>query len=156
MGRVKEFFRKPKHLYFSVILMFVVVVGLASVSFSYVEESSNVTTQSELMKIDTRISSEHFVNGKVELKAKEAKTITVNVMSNNSFESAYQLNYKASHDFVFVLANEVKRTIGAYDVHSVDLTVSNFNDYPVEVTIGLDTGYNIDSIVLTGNEVVEE
>ena len=108
------------------------------------------------MKIDTRLSSEHFVDGKVKLMAKESKTFNINVMSNNSFETAYQLNYNANHDFVFVLAEHAKRTIGAYDVHSVEVTVSNFNDYPVEVTIGLDTGYNEDSIVLTGNEVVEE
>ena len=47
MGRVKEFFRKPKHLYFSVILMFVVVVGLASVSFSL----SDITKPSDIASV---------------------------------------------------------------------------------------------------------
>lgn len=156
MDKVKEFLSKPKHLYFSVMLMFVLVIGLASVSFSYVSESSNNTTQSELLEIDTRISSTELRMGDISLKANESRTFKISVMSNNGFESSYALNYECDKSEVYVTASDVARTIGAYDVHEIELTVSNFESYPVSVTIGLDTGYTLDDIVSTGRKVVKE
>ena len=98
MDKVKEFFSKPKHLYFSVMLAFILVLGLASVTFSYVDESANEIPQAVVAAIDTRISSEYLKDGKLSLKANEAKTITHFVMSNNVVDTKYKLHYDAKGD----------------------------------------------------------
>ncbi len=156
MDKLKEFISKPKHLYFGVILMFVLVVGLASVSFSYVEESSNNTKQTEVIEIDTRMSSEVLKDGKITLAGNEARTFKIDVMSNNSFDSYYSLYYKCDSEDVVVTADELRNEIGSYDVHQIEVTVSNFNSYPVEVTLGLNTGYSEDGITTIGKKVVQE
>jgi hypothetical protein len=156
MDKLKEFISKPKHLYFGVILMFVLVVGLASVSFSYVEESSNNTKQTEVIEIDTRMSSEVLKDGKITLAGNEARTFKIDVMSNNSFDSYYSLYYKCDGGDVVVTADELRNEIGSYDVHQIEVTVSNFNSYPVEVTLGLNTGYSEDGITTIGKKVVQE
>ena len=156
MDKLKEFISKPKHLYFGVILMFVLVVGLASVSFSYVEESSNNTKQTEVIEIDTRMSSEVLKDGKITLAGNEARTFKIDVMSNNSFDSYYSLYYKCDGEDVVVTADELRNEIGSYDVHQIEVTVSNFYSYPVEVTLGLNTGYSEDGITTIGKKVVQE
>ena len=156
MDKLKEFISKPKHLYFGVILMFVLVIGLASVSFSYVEESSNNTKQTEVIEIDTRMSSEVLKDGKITLAGNEARTFKIDVMSNNSFDSYYSLYYKCDGGDVVVTADELRNEIGSYDVHQIEVTVSIFNSYPVEVTLGLNTGYSEDGITTIGKKVVQE
>ena len=52
--------------------------------------------------------------------------------------------------------DELRNEIGSYDVHQIEVTVSNFNSYPVEVTLGLNTGYSEDGITTIGKKVVQE
>lgn len=155
MERIKDFFSKPKHLYFSVILTFVLVLGLASVSFSYVNETGDNITQREVYDIDTRIFSDELKDGKISLMANEARTFTVNVISNNAFASKYILNYTAEGN-VEVSVDRLRNVINPYDVHSFEMTVANYNSSPTVVTIGLDTGYENSDIKVTGKYVVEK
>lgn len=158
MEKVKAFFTKPKNIYLSVLLMFTVVMGLASVSFSYyVDESTNDTKLVELKVIDNRISSDNLVDGKVTLGANEAKDIELYVISNNDFDTLYKLYYLVDNEYVDVVLNsDINDVIGAKDVHKVLLSVENYSDKEVEVIIGIDSGYVGSEIKLSGVEITKE
>lgn len=158
MEKVKTFFTKPKNIYLSVLLMFTVVMGLASVSFSYyVDESTNDTKLVELKVIDNRISSDSLVDGKVTLGANEAKDIELYVISNNDFDTVYKLYYLVDNQYVDVVLNsDINDVIGAKDVHKVLLSVENYSDEEVKVTIGIDSSYVGSEIKLSGTEITKE
>ena len=158
MEKVKTFFTKPKNIYLSVLLMFTVVMGLASVSFSYyVDESTNDTKLVELKVIDNRISSDNLIDGKVTLGANEAKDIELYVISNNDFDTLYKLYYLVDNQYVDVVLNiDINDVIGAKDVHKVLLSVENYSDEEVKVTIGIDSSYVGSEIKLSGIEITKE
>lgn len=158
MDKVKSFFTKPKNLYLSVLLMFTVVMGLASISFSYyVDESTNNTKLVELSVIDNRISSDDLVDGKVTVGPQETKVIQVYVMSNNDFDTEYELYYLADSDYLDVVSNyETARRIGSKDVHMIELIIENYEEKSIEVTIGIDSSYVGSEIALSGKKIVKE
>ena len=158
MDKVKSFFTKPKNLYLSVLLMFTVVMGLASISFSYyVDESTNNTKLVELSVIDNRISSDDLVDGKVTVGPQETKVIQVYVMSNNDFDTEYELYYLADSDYLDVVSNyETARRIGSKDVHMIELIIENYEEKSIEVTIGIDSSYVGSEMALSGKKIVKE
>ena len=139
MDRVRAFFTRPKNLYLSVLLMFTVVMGLASISFSYyVDESTNNTKLVELNVIDNRITSDELIDGKIVLGPQETKEIEVYVMSNNDFDTEYELYYLVDSEYVEVVTSDnTKGTLGSKDVHMINLVIENYEEKEVEVLIGM-------------------
>ena len=158
MDRVRAFFTRPKNLYLSVLLMFTVVMGLASISFSYyVDESTNNTKLVELNVIDNRITSDELIDGKIVLGPQETKEIEVYVMSNNDFDTEYELYYLVDSEYVEVVTSDnAKGTLGSKDVHRINLVIENYEEKEVEVLIGVDSTYVGSKINLSGKKIVKE
>ena len=158
MDRVRAFFTRPKNLYLSVLLMFTVVMGLASISFSYyVDESTNNTKLVELNVIDNRITSDELIDGKIVLGPQETKEIEVYVMSNNDFNTEYELYYLVDSEYVEVVTSDnAKGTLGSKDVHMINLVIENYEEKEVEVLIGVDSTYVGSKINLSGKKIVKE
>lgn len=158
MDKIRTFFTRPKNLYLSVLLMCTVVMGLASISFSYyVDESTNNTKLVELNVIDNRITSDELVNGKIVLGPQETKEIEVYVMSNNDFDTEYELYYSVDSEYVDVVSSDnTNGTLGSKDVHMIKLVIENYEEKEVEVLIGLDSTYVGSKINLSGKKIVKE
>lgn len=158
MDRVRAFFIRPKNLYLSVLLMFTVVMGLASISFSYyVDESTNNTKLVELNVIDNRITSDELIDGKIVLGPQETKEIEVYVMSNNDFDTEYELYYLVDSEYVEVVTSDnIKGTLGSKDVHMINLVIENYEEKEVEVLIGVDSTYVGSKINLSGKKIIME
>lgn len=158
MEKVKAFFIKPKNIYLSLLFMFILVMGLTSISFSYyVDESTNNTKLVELKKIDNRLTSDELVDGKLILGPNETKDIVLYVMNNNDFDTIYKLLYSVDSEYVdVVLNNDINETINAKDVHMIDLTVENYDDKTLEVLFDIESGYVGSKISYSDKEVVEK
>ena len=143
MERIRNFFRKPKNVYFSIIFMLTLVVGLMTVSFSYyVDDSTNNTTLVSLAKVNNVIQSDALKDNKLELIPGQEATFTLYVMSNNEFDSAYKLFYKCKNTLVSVTTTSaVRSSIEPYAAHAYNIIVKNNATTIQEIEFGITNGY---------------
>lgn len=158
MSKIKSFFNKPRNVYFSLILMLTVVTGLVSITFSYyVDESPNKTKLVSLSVVDNKIQSDSLKDGKITIPANSTIDLTLYVMSNNNFDSKYNLFYNTSSDKTKVYSiDEIDEEIGAHDVQEVNLTVENYDKRNVEVSIDIASGYIGKDIEISGNKILQK
>ena len=157
MSKIKAFINKPRNIYFSIILMLTLVTGLFSISFSYYIDESNTNGLLTVKGVDNILQSDDLTDGIVGLAPHESKTIKVNIMSNNSYESKYALYYKSNNDVKVFSTLAMDEIIKSKEVQEYELIVSNFEDNPSSVYIGIVNGLVDAEVSVPGNLVeVEE
>lgn len=156
MGKVKKFFMRGRNIYLCIVVMVTCVTALASISFSfYVNESNDKGVSVE--GIDNRISCDACKDNKVIINPQETIEITLYVMSNNDFKTDYELYYIADYPNVDVVSYDgMFKTIDAYDVHEVKLTLENYETREVIVELGIVSNYMGKEIEdLPGNKILK-
>lgn len=153
MKKVLVFLKRPRNVYFSIIVMLTVVTGLVSISFSYYVDESTNSGIIRFSTIDNRLQSDDLVDGYLTLDAHETKTINVYIMSNNNFESKYKLYYKTDGNIQVSSEVILDETINSKDVHSYELYLSNFEDKENKVYIGISNAYLGEEVVIDGEEI---
>lgn len=151
MESIKKFMRKPKNIYFSLLVLVTVVIGLASFSFSYYTDDTVDVKPLRLADVDTRLQCDQAKGGYVTVGAQETIEYTVYVQSNNAFDSQYKLYYETEANDVEVYTS--KETIGnieAYNILAYKITVANFETNPVKVKLGVAGGYTEADIDVPG------
>lgn len=142
MRKIRKIINKPRNIYYCLIAMLTVVVGLVSISFSYyISESGNNVRSLSLSVVDNQIKCDSLKNGVLKVAPNETVTFSLYVMSNNNFESSFKLFYKADTDNLKVYAEKLKDSIGAYDIQSVDITVINYTNEEQSIEFGIANGY---------------
>lgn len=153
MKSVKTFIKKPRNVYFSIILMLTLVTGLVSISFSYYIDESSTEGLLKFSDVDNRIQSEDIVDGVVALAPHETKEITLYVMSNNNFESNFKLYYKTDDNAKVLSSGVIKDTIDAKEVQSYELSISNFGDTPASLVVDIASSDINSEVKFDGTEV---
>lgn len=148
-----KFFKRPRNLYFSIIVMLTVVAGLASISFSYYVGESTNETKLALSIVDNEIQSDALTDNKLTILPNETLTFNMFLISNNNFESIYKLFYKAS-DKVEVQVDRIYPSLEAHSVNIVKITVKNYSNNEEIVEIGIKSGYLNTNIDIEGKEII--
>lgn len=148
-----KFFKRPRNLYFSIIVMLTVVAGLASVSFSYYVGESTNETKLALSIVDNEIQSDALTDNKLTILPNETLIFNMFLISNNNFESIYKLFYKAS-DKVEVKVDRIYPSLEAHSVNIVKITVKNYSNNEEIVEIGIKSGYLNTNIDIEGKEII--
>lgn len=148
-----KFFKRPRNLYFSIIVMLTVVAGLASVSFSYYVGESTNETKLALSIVDNEIQSDALTDNKLTILPNETLTFNMFLISNNNFESIYKLFYKAN-DKVEVKVDRIYPSLEAHSVNIVKITVKNYSNNEETVEIGIKSGYLNTNIDIEGKEII--
>lgn len=128
MKFIKEFIKKPRNIYFGIILMLTLVTGLVSVSFSYFIDESSTEGVLKFAEIDNRIQSPDLVDKNVSLAPHETKEIDIYVMSNNNFDTDFSLIYKTNDDVKVYSDRKLSTTLTAKEVQNYHLVISNYGD----------------------------
>lgn len=152
MMKLFKFFKRPRNLYFSIIVMLTVVAGLASISFSYYVGESTNETKLALSIVDNEIQSDALTDYKLTILPNETLTFNMFLISNNNFESIYKLFYKAS-DKVEVKVDRIYPSLEAHSVNIVKITVKNYSNNEETVEIGIKSGYLNTNIEIEGKEI---
>ena len=150
MEHIRYFFKKPKNVYFSIIFMLTLVVGLMTVSFSYyIDDSTNNTTLVSLAKVNNIIQSDALKDNKLVLLPGNTATFTLYVMSNNDFDSSYKLFYKCKNTLVNVsTTSEIRHEIPIKAVHKYDIKVVNNATTIQEIEFGIVNGYQNKDLIM--------
>ncbi len=153
MKKVLDFLKRPRNVYFSIVVMLTLVTGLVSISFSYYVDESTNSGVIKYSTVDNRLQSDDLQDGYITLGKKESKTIKVYVMSNNNYESKFKLYYKA--DGNAQVSSEVKldETIGSKEVYSYELYVSNLEDQENKIYIGINSSYMDEEVQVDGKKI---
>lgn len=154
MKFIKSFVKKPRNVYFSIIAMLTVVSGLVSISFSYFIDESSTEGVMEFKEIDNRIQSPDLVDGNIALAPHETKEIELYIMSNNNMTTKYKLVYDTDKNVKIYTDQEMDETIEAKEVKNYKLTVSNFEDTPVQFELKILSSY-INTDITTNSKTVE-
>ncbi len=155
MKFIKEFIKKPRNVYFSIILMLTLVTGLVSISFSYYIDESSTEGTLKFDVIDNRIQSPDLVDKNVSLAPHETKEIDVYVMSNNNFDTDFFLIYKTENDVKVYSDKEISKTITAKEVQNYHLIISNYSDVAASLELDL-VSYNKGGMPESINDKVVE
>lgn len=153
MRKIVDFFKRPRNVYFSFILLLTLVTGLASISFSNYIDESNMEGLLEVNNIDNRLQSDDLVDNTIALAAHETKTIKVYIMSNNDFESKFSLYYLTDSNAKVYSETDMKTTIEPKEVIETELTISNFEDATVTVKLGISSALVEDELTIEGKEL---
>ena len=86
-----NFFKRKRNIYFSILFMLTVVMGLFSISFSYYVDESSKMGLLKINEIDNRLQSDALTNG----------TITVNPQETVEF-SIYVINFSCGKYFISI------------------------------------------------------
>lgn len=158
MSKIVSFFKRPRNIYFSMIMMLTLVTGLVSISFSYYIDESSTNGLLKLTKVDNRLQSDELVDGYISLAPHETKEIKVYVMSNNDFESKYALYYKTDSNAKVISSVNLDESIGSKEVQEYELFVANFDDKDATVFLGIENGKIDADIEVDGNlvEIAEQ
>lgn len=134
-----NFFKRKRNIYFSIIFMLTIVMGLFSISFSYYVDESSRTGLYKINQIDNRLQSDALTNGTITVSAQETVEFNVYVISNNNFESKYELYYQTKNedDIKVYTVDEIKETIPSHSVYEYKIVVENYDDNSVNVTFGV-------------------
>lgn len=156
MDRISVFFKRPRNVYYSIILMLTLVVGLMTVSFSYyIDDSTNNTKLVSLAKVNNVIQSDALNDNIIVLTPNQEAKFTLYVMSNNDFDSLYKLFYKCKNKLVSVkLDKPIENKITTYDVHKYEVTVTNNATTIQKVEFGIANGY-LDKPLLMDEDAYE-
>lgn len=153
MKKILDFLKRPRNVYFSIIVMLTVVTGLVSISFSYYVDESTNSGIIRVSEIDNRLQSDDLIDGYLNLAAHETKTIKVYVMSNNNFESKFKLYYKTDGNIQVSSETILDETIDSREVYSYELYASNFGDEENKVYIGISNAYLNEEVPIDGEKV---
>lgn len=150
-----NFLKRKRNIYFSIIVMLTIVTGLISISFSYyVDESSNLGLI-KINDIDNRIQSDALKNGVITVGAQQTVTFNIYVISNNNFESKYELFYQAKdvNDLKVYMKDNIKSSIPSHSVYEHTIVIENYKNTSVDVTIGVASSYLNKDINLPGEKI---
>ena len=138
-----SFLKRKRNIYFSIIFMLTIVMGLFSISFSYYVDESSKTGLFKVNEIDNRLQSDALTNGSITVGSQETVEFHVYVISNNNFESKYELYYQTKNEdnLEVYTVNEVKNTIPSHSVHEYKIVIENYNETSVDVTFGVASSY---------------
>lgn len=153
MKKILDFLKRPRNVYFSIIVMLTVVTGLVSISFSYYVDESTNSGIIRYSAIDNRLQSDDLEDGYLTLAAHETKPIKVYVMSNNNFESKFKIYYKTDDNIQISSEVILDETIDSKEVYAYDLYASNFGDKESKVFIGISNAYLDEEVVFDGEEI---
>lgn len=153
MKKILDFLKKPRNVYFSIVVMLTVVTGLVSISFSYYVDESTNRGIIKYSTIDNRIQSDDLQDGYITLSGHETKMIKVYVMSNNNYQSKFKLYYKTDGNAQVSSEIVLDETINSKEVYSYELYVSNFEDKENKVYIGISSAYMDEDIKIDGKEI---
>ncbi len=153
MRKVFSFFKRPRNMYFSIVVMFSLVMGLVSVSFSYYVPDTSVSGVAKLKRVDNRIQANELNDGYIVVGPHETKNVSLYVMSNNDFKSQYKIFYKTDGNVKVLSEMEAGGVIDAHGVLVHELMVANFEDVSTDVYIGIDSSYLDTEIFLSGEKV---
>lgn len=134
-----NFFKRKRNIYFCLIFMLTVVMGLFSISFSYYVDESSRTGLLKINEIDNRLQSDSLTNGTITVKPQETVEFHVYVISNNNFESKYELYYQTKNEtnLEVYTVDEIKETIPSHSVYEYKIVIENYNEESVDVTFGV-------------------
>ena len=156
MDSFKDFMKRPRNVYFSIVVMLVVVTGLVSISFSYyIDDSMNGNQYVQLSEIDNKIQSDDLTSNVITVPAKTNKIITINVISNNDFASAFRLYYTTDGNNTLVASREpINDSIDARDVLTYNIDFVNNGNQDTTITLGIVNGY-IGSTINTPGTIIQ-
>lgn len=155
MSKLRDFFNKPRNLYYCGIALLTIVTGLVSISFSYyIDETGNGSFLS-LSVVDNQIQSDNLINNTLTVGGNESVTFNLYVVSNNNFESIYKLFYKANKVNLKVVADKVYSSINSHDVQMITITVENYTSVDQKVEFGIVNGYKDTELKIEGTEIKE-
>lgn len=134
-----NFFKRKRNIYFSIIIMLTVVMGLFSISFSYYVDESSKTGLFKINEIDNRLQSDSLTNGTITVNAQETVEFSIYVISNNNFETKYELYYQTNNEsnLEVYTVNNIKETIPSHSVYEYKIVIENYNETSVDVTLGI-------------------
>lgn len=151
--KVIEFFKRPRNLYLSIVVMIIVVFGLSSVTFSYyIEDSSDGSQIMKVKTIDTVILTDDLESDTILLFPNEVKEISIEVISNNDYPNDFKLYYEGEN-IEITSDKEVKTTINAQETLSYKLTITNLSDEDNSTKLGIKNGYIGSNIEVQGIEI---
>lgn len=153
MKFIKNFVKKPRNVYFSIIAMMTIISGLVSISFSYYIDESSTEGELKFTKIDNRIQSPDLIDGNISLAPHETKEITLYIMSNNDFQSKYKLIYNTDKNVKIFSETPLDEVIDAKEVKDYKLIVSNFEDESVTFELKILSNEINKTIEFVGNTV---
>ncbi len=153
MSKLRDFFNKPRNLYYCGIALLTIVTGLVSISFSYyIEETGNGNFLS-LSVVDNQIQSDNLINNTLTVGGNESVTFNLYVMSNNNFESIYKLFYNANKVNIKVTVDKVYPSINAHDVQMLTVRVDNYTSINQKIEFGIVSGYKDTELKVEGTEI---
>ncbi len=151
-----QFIKQPKHLYFSIVVMLTIVLGLVSISFSYyVDESSNQTKMVTLTSVENELRSNDLNEGKVTVLPNETKEIVLYIVSNNAFASQCKLFYMSSSD-IEVYTSVPYQKVDAFEAKKVPIIIQNHGKTEEVVSIGIENGFLNQEIQVKDHEIIEK
>lgn len=152
---IMNFLKRKRNLYFSIVVMLTVVMGLVSISFSYYVDESSRTGLIKFNEIDNRIQSDALNNGVITIGPQETKEFNVYVVSNNDFDSKYELYYQTTTntDIEVYMKDNIKDVLPSHSVYEHSIVIENYNSQPIDVTIGVASSYLDKEINLPGEKI---
>lgn len=155
MSKLRDFFNKPRNLYYCGIALLTIVTGLISISFSYyIDETGNGSFLS-LSVVDNQIQSDNLINNTLTVGGNESMTFNLYVISNNNFESIYKLFYKANKVDLKVTVDKAYSSINAHDVQMLTIKVDNYTSVSQKIEFGIANGYKDTELKFDGIEIKE-
>ncbi len=153
-----NFFKRKRNIYFSIIVMLTIVTGLISISFSYYVDETSKTGLVKFNDIDNRVQSEALKNGVITVGPQETVSFNVYVISNNNFESKYELFYqtKDPRDLKVYMKDNIKPSIPSHSVYEHNIVIENYKPESVDITIGVASSYLNKKINLPGEKIEQE
>lgn len=155
MSKLREFFNKPRNLYYCGIALLTIVTGLVSISFSYYIDETGNSKYLSLSVVDNQIQSDNLLNNTLTVGRNETMSFNLYVISNNNFESIYKLFYKANDVDLRVSVDKVYSSIGAHDVQKLTVTVENYTSIDQKIEFGIANGYKDTELKVDGKEIKE-
>ncbi len=155
MSKLREFFNKPRNLYYCGIALLTIVTGLVSISFSYYIDETGNSKFLSLSVVDNQIQSDNLINNTLTIGGNESMTFHLYVISNNNFESIYKLFYKANKVDLKVTVDKVYPTIDAHDVQILTVKVDNYTSVDQKIEFGIVSGYKDTELKVEGTEIKE-
>lgn len=155
MSKLRNFFNKPRNLYYCGVALLTIVTGLVSISFSYYIDESGNSKYLSLSVVDNQIQSDYLTNNTITVEGNESITFNLYVMSNNNFESIYKLFYKANDGDIKVTVDRVYSSIDAHAVHLLSVTIDNYTNVEQKIELGIVSGYKDTELKVEGKEIKE-
>lgn len=153
-----NFLKRKRNMYFSIIVMLTLVMGLVSISFSYYVDESSRTGLVRFNDVDNRIQSDALNNGVIIVGAQESVNFKVYVISNNNFDSKYELFYQTKDitDLDVYMTDSLKPSIPSHSVYEHTIVIENYKNESVDVTIGVASSYLDKEINLPGEKIKQK